>query len=408
MSREGKPVEDWSTDYDLFDPDYVEAPKSVWKDLRERCPVAHTTRWGGSWMATKYEDVQKMVRMAPELSSRSVTVIPPSPELREELIAEAKEYGSENPPITSDPPLHKPYKQLILPFFTPKATESYRKFTEDLCHQLIDRIIDKGECDAAADYAQQIPPRVIATILGIDPARGDDFTEWTQGVLEFGQTQPELRSKYRRIIREFFTELVAQRKKEPGDDVISTLLASEVEGEPVNEYTVVGICNLLLVAGIDTTWSSIGAALWHFAGHADDRRRLASDPELFPTAIEEMLRYYGPVMMARKVLEPVEFGDASMCPGDKLLLNFPAANHDPDVFERADEVILDREQNRHVAFGVGIHRCAGSNLARMEMDVALRIWFERIPEFELSDPEAVTWVGGQVRGPRSIPVRFST
>ena len=283
MSREGKPVEDWSTDYDLFDPDYVEDPKPVWKDLRERCPVAHTTRWGGSWMATKYEDVQKMVRMVPELSSRSVTVIPPSPELREELIAEAKEYGSENPPITSDPPLHKPYKQLILPFFTPKATESYRKFTEDLCHQLIDRIIDKGECDAAADYAQQIPPRVIATILGIDPARGADFTEWTQGVLEFGQTQPELRSKYRRIIREFFTELVAHRKKEPGDDVISTLLASEVEGEPVNEYTVVGICNLLLVAGIDTTWSSIGAALWHFAGHADDRRRLASDPELFPT-----------------------------------------------------------------------------------------------------------------------------
>lgn len=410
MDREDKPVEDWATDYDIFDPEYVKDPKPVWNDLRERCPVAHTKRWGGTWMATRYEDLREMVRMVPELSSRSVTVVPPSPELREELIAEAKEYGTENPPITSDPPEHKPYKQLILPFFTPKATESYRGFTESLCHDLVDRIVDKGtgKADAAADYAQQIPARVIAAILGIDPARGDEFTEWTQGVLELGQTHPELRSKYRRVIRDFFAELVAQRREKPGDDVISTLIGSEVEGEPVSDHTVIGICNLLLVAGIDTTWSSIGASLWHFAGHPEDRRRMASEPELFPTAIEEMLRFYGPVMMARKVLEPVEMRGASMCPGDKLILNFPAANHDPEVFDRADEVVLDREQNRHVAFGLGIHRCAGSNLARMEMDVALRVWFDRIPEFELSDPDAVTWAGGQVRGPRSIPVTFPT
>jgi cytochrome P450 len=237
--------------------------------------------------------------------------------------------------------------------------------------------------------------------------RGDEFTEWTQGVLELGQTNPALRIKYRRIIREFFSDLVAQRRADPSDDVVSTLIASEVEGEPLNDHSIIGICNLLLVAGIDTTWSSIGASLWHFAGHPADRRRMAAEPELFPTAIEELLRYYGPVMMARKVLEPVTIGDVTMNPGEKLVLNFPAANHDPDIFERADEVVLDRERNRHVAFGIGIHRCAGSNLARMEMDAALRIWFERIPEFELSNPEAVTWAGGQVRGPRSIPVHFA-
>lgn len=407
MSREGKPVEDWATDYDIFDPDYVKDPAPYWNDLRSRCPVAHTTRWGGSWMATRYEDLQEMVRMVPALSSRSVTVVPPSPELREELIEEIKQYGTESPPITSDPPEHKPFKQLILPFFTPKATESYRPFTETLCHDLIDRVIDKGSCDAAADYAQQIPPRVIATILGIDASRGDEFTEWTQGILELGQTNPEMRSKYRRVIREFFAEHVAQRRKNPGNDVVSTLIASEVEGKPLSDHTIIGICNLLLVAGIDTTWSSIGASLWHFAGHADDRRRMAAEPDLFPTAIEELLRFYGPVAMARKVQDPVEFHGATMNPGDKLILNFPAANRDPAVFDRADEVVLDRQQNRHVAFGIGIHRCAGSNLARMEMDVALRVWFERIPEFELSDPDAVTWAGGQVRGPRSIPVRFS-
>jgi cytochrome P450 len=406
MSDEQRPVEDWATDFDIFDPGYVKDPAPVWDELRARCPIAHTERWGGAWMATKYDDLRELVRMVPELSSRAVAVVPLPPEMREEAIAEAKMYGTENPPITADPPEHKPFKQLILPFFTPTAVEGYRKFTEELSHQMIDRIIDKGEGDAAEDFAQQIPPRVIAQMLGIDPGRGDDFTEWTRGVLELGQTDPEARRKYRAIIRDFFAEMITERRAKPTDDMISRLIAAEVDGKPLTDHTIQGVCFLLLVAGIDTTWSSIGASLWHFAGHAEDRRRLALDPELFPTAIEEMLRFYAPVMMARKVTQHVEMGDKVLCPGDKMILNFPAGNRDPEIFERPDEVVLDRERNRHVAFGLGIHRCAGSNLARMEMDVALRVWFERIPEFELSNPDAVTWAGGQVRGPRSIPVRF--
>lgn len=406
MSEEQRPVEDWTSDFDIFDPEYVKNPGPVWDEMRSKCPIAHTERWGGAWMATKYDDLRELVRMVPELSSRSPAVVPVPPQMREELIAEVKMYGSENPPITADPPEHKPYKQLILPFFTPSAVEGYRQFTEDLAHELIDRIIDKGEGDAAEDYAQQIPPRVIAQMLGIDPGRGAEFTEWTRGVLEIGQTDPEARRKYRTIIRDFFAELIVQRRAKPTDDVISRLIAAEVEGKPLSDHTISGICFLLLVAGIDTTWSSIGSSLWHFAGHAEDRRRLAANPDLFPTAIEEMLRFYAPVMMARKVTQHVEMGDKVLCPGDKMILNFPAGNRDPAVFDRPDEVVLDRERNRHVAFGLGIHRCAGSNLARMEMDVALRVWFERIPEFELSNPEAVTWAGGQVRGPRSVPVRF--
>jgi hypothetical protein len=119
-----------------------------------------------------------------------------------------------------------------------------------------------------------------------------------------------------------------------------------------------------------------------------------------------MLRYYAPVTMARVCQRDIEVGDVTFKEGDRVLMNFPGANHDPEAFERADEVVLDREKIRHIAFGVGIHRCAGSNLARMEMDVALRVWFERIPEFELSDPDAVTWAGGQVRGPRNMAIKF--
>jgi len=163
---------------------------------------------------------------------------------------------------------------------------------------------------------------------------------------------------------------------------------------------------LLIIAGIDTTWSGIGASLWHMAQNPEHRRRWVEEPEVQPFALEEFLRFYAPVTMAREVVEEVRYGDVTLCPGDKVLMNFPGANDDPETFENANEFVIDRTRNRHIAFGAGIHRCAGSNLARMEMDAALRIWFERIPEFELSDSDSVTWAGGQVRGPRNMAIQF--
>lgn len=405
--REGCPVEDWATDFDVMDPGYIVDPAPVWRELRDRCPIAHTTRWGGAWLPTRYDDVRDMARAAPTLSNRSPGVIPPAAEMREMLIKEVKEFGSELPPISSDAPEHKPFKQLILPLFSPKAVEEYRAYTETLAHQLIDGFIANGKADAAVDYAQQIPPRVIARIIGIDDARSDEFVEWVRGILELGQTDGEVRMKYRRKIRDFFQEMIEERRNAPRDDAISKLMATEMDGEPLSDYTVVGVCFLLLVAGIDTTWSSIGSALWHFGVTPDDRRRMYAEPEIFPTAVEELLRYYAPVVMARRVMDPIKFGDVEMAPGEKVVMNFPGANRDPEAFERPDEVVLDRERNRHIAFGIGIHRCAGSNLARMEMDVALRVWFERIGDFEVSDKEAVRWAGGQVRGPRIVPMRVA-
>jgi hypothetical protein len=163
---------------------------------------------------------------------------------------------------------------------------------------------------------------------------------------------------------------------------------------------------LLLIAGIDTTWSAIGAALWHLAGNPDDRRRLVADPALLPTAMEEFLRAYAPVTMARLVKDDMDWHGAQMRADDWILLSFPAANRDPEQFERAGDVVIDRQVNRHAAFGLGIHRCVGSHLARMELRVALEAWLARIPEFTLADPAAVTWSTGQIRGPRALALRI--
>jgi cytochrome P450 len=200
---------------------------------------------------------------------------------------------------------------------------------------------------------------------------------------------------------------VAERRANPGGDLITELLNSEIDGEPYSDENAVGAVGLLVIAGIDTTWSAIGSSLLHFATHPEDRARWIEDPDVRPLAIEELLRFYAPVTMARLLPNDIEFAGCSMKAGEWLLLPFASANRDPAMFEDPDTFVIDRKRNRHAAFGLGPHRCAGSNLARMEMRIAIEEWLNRIPDFEVSDPEGVTFSVGQVRGPRTLPFAIS-
>ena len=401
-------VKDWTQDYDIFDKDYIKNPFPIWDEVREQCPVAHTERWGGSFMPTRYEDLFNIARDIEHFSSRDVlvsAVMPPPDAEREEIVDEEMiaQYNVGAPPITSDPPVHTWARKILLPPFSANAVAKYEPETRELCAELVEGFIKNGRADGAADYAQQIPPRVIASMLGIPKEEAPMFTEWVRGFLELGLTNPELREQSAMNIFQYMNERIQERKANPREgDLVSYLLAQKVDGEPVPEGHVLGTCFLLMVAGIDTTWSSIGSALWHLAQHPEDRKRLINEPEIMPLAIEELLRAYSPVTMARCVAEDTEYAGCPMHEGDKVLMNFPAANRDPRMFEDPDKVIIDRPKNPHIAFGVGIHRCAGSNLARMEMKVSIEEWLKRIPDFRLEDPGAVTWAGGQVRGPRQM------
>ena len=394
------PVTDWDTDFDVLDPGYVAEPFGIWDELRRTCPVAHTDRRGSTWLPTRYQDVVDLAHDIGHFSSTQITVIPFAGEAPDEPLLK---YGL--PPISADPPLHTWTRRLLLPWFSHRRVEEYEPMTRKLCAELVDGFVMSGSADAAGDYAQQIPVRVIASILGVPSSLSGTFTGWVHDVLEFAD-DPERRRRGVEGLIGFFVEEVARRKSEPGDDLLSSLLHSDVDGAPVEESVVLGVAALVLIAGVDTTWSAIGSSLWHLATHPDDRRRMAAEPELMSLAVEELLRAYSPVTMARVVTEDVEFQGCPMKAGDKVLMNFPAANRDPEMFEEPDHVVLDRELNRHVAFGSGIHRCAGSNLARMELRVALEEWLRHIPDFRLADGAEVTWAGGQVRGPRRLPVVF--
>jgi cytochrome P450 len=397
-----EPVIDWAEDFEIFDEVFVNDPYPIWKDLRDQgCPFARTERRQVSYMPTTFEAVRQVAGDTEHFSSFSVSVTP-TPNSYDDDGNRLRSI------ITTDAPDHTPERRLMLPFFAPKAVEKYREHTQELCRKLIREFIEDGRADIAGEYARQIPPRIIALILGIDPEMSDEFTTWVQGVLELGLQDEEIREHYAEIIRNFFVDEIKDRIENPGDDLISFLLSAEIDGEKVPMHVIRGNVGLMLVAGIDTTWSSIGSALWHLASHPEDRRRLVEDPELIPTAVEEFLRAYSPVSMARVATQDTMLGDREVKEGERIVLSFPAANRDPEAFENPEEIIIDRQVNRHVAFGSGIHRCAGSNLARLEMQVAIAEFLAMVPEFELEDPEAVTWAGGQVRGPRYLPVTFPT
>ena len=397
-SGEHPPVRDWATDFDHTDEAWAGDPYPIWDELRSTCPIAHSDRYGGTWLPTRHEDVAAIAYDTDNFTSRSVVVTnyrPPN--LAPRGIA---------PPISSDPPFHAGARRILLPLMSPQTIAKLEPSTRDYCESLVADLRGRDTVDAAVEYAQHIPVRVIARMLGFPEEDADKFRGFVHHVLEEVTLPLEQRFMGMQELFEYLRVQVQDHIDNPRDDLTTAMLNAEMNGEPVGMEHVGGTVALLLLAGIDTTWSAIGASIWHLAGHPGDRERLVADPGLLPTAIEEFLRAYAPVTMARLVKHDMEWRGCPMKADDWILLSFPAANRDPDAFEAADEIVIDREINRHAAFGLGIHRCVGSHLARMELRVALEVWLQAFPSFHLADPDAVAWAGGQVRGPRRLPVRI--
>ncbi|HJU32429.1 MAG TPA: cytochrome P450 [Hyphomicrobiaceae bacterium] len=390
MSR--PPVKDWATDFDHLDAAWVNDPFPIWDEMRKTCPIAHTERFMGVYFPSRYADVRAVAYDTEHFSSRRI------------IVRETPPPRIPAPPITSDPPEHRPARMVLLPPFTPDAMKKLEPRARALANELIDRFAKRGKADAAVEYAQEIPVRLIAHMLGLPESDGDLYRRWIKMILEEGITNVPIAVKAAEEMTHYFMGYVQQRTQKPGDDLISYLIKARHNGQPLAPENVIGSLRLLLIAGIDTTWSGIGSCIWHLATHAEDRRRLVKEPQLMPTAIEEFLRAYAPVTMAREVVKETTIDGCTFKPGEMVLLSFPAANRDPAMFPDADKVLIDRKENRHAAFGLGIHRCVGSNLARMEMTIAVEELLKRIPEFELNGP--VTWSEGTVRGPRQLPIKF--
>ena len=395
------PVADWATDLDHADPEYNERAHAIWDELRDGgCPIAHSDRYGGMWAPLTHEFVKEVAYDTDHFSSQGVVVSSGRPLIPAPM--------GPVPPISSDPPFHQIARRLLLPPFSPKQIEPWEPEVRRLCNELLDAMgeVEPGTTvvDAAVQFAQHIPVNVIARMLGFPAEDHDLFREFVHHALETVNEPVEVRQAGFARLDAYLATQIDDHRARPRDDLTTYLLNVEFDGNKLSPEHVRGSIVLLLIAGIDTTWSAIGSALWHLAGHPDDLDRLVTDPDVTVFAIEEFLRAYAPVTMARLVKEDVDFHGCPMKANEWVLLPFPAANRDPHFFEDAGGFVIDRAANRHAAFGLGIHRCIGSNLARLELRIAIEEFVARFPRFELAG--AARWSVGQIRGPRELPVRI--
>jgi len=377
-------------------PEWTEDPYTIWDNLRQQCPIAHTREFGGAWLPVTYDAIVQTAKNTDDFSS--VTGI-----IGQEAFEPAP--IGVTPPISSDPPYHKAARDLMMPVFSPPKVRELEEFLTEKCNQWLDELQGVETFDASEQYASKIPPAIISKILGLPEEDRDQFLEIIHICFESLALSMEDRNEKLKPVLKYLVKEMGKRKREPRDDFITQIINAEIDGQPISSSHKFGSILLMIIAGIDTAWSSISAAIWHLGQNPDDFYRLKNEPELMDIAIEEFLRFYAPVSMARVVKHDTEFMGCPMKKDEWVLIPYAAGNRDPEVFENADKFIIDRKNNRHIAFGSGIHRCAGAGLARMEIKVALTAFINRYPfGFELSNPESVKWSPGQVRGPRTVPI----
>lgn len=387
-------------DFDHHSGEFAEDPWTPLAELRNTCPVAYTENHGGFWVLTGYEDIKQVATDDVRFSSAQGLTIP-----------DKKNPSQRSIPAEMDPPDFLHFRHILHPMLSPTAVDRLTPVIERFVHAAIDDFIEAGHCDLVHDFADPVPAMTTLHKLGLPVDRWKEISEPLHRVVFLRQDNPERGNVMEQLqaVSKLLYETVAARREAPRDDMISYLVNSTVDGRPITDEEVKEMVYLTIQGGFDTTGSAISNALIHLDRDRDAREKLRDDPTLMGPAIEEFLRFEAPqVALARTATEDVVVGGQHIKAGEKLLLVWASANRDRELFDNPDELDLDRFPNRHMTFGLGAHRCLGSNLARRQMEVALTGLLRRIPDYEIDyknarRPETV----GIVYGMYSLPVRFS-
>ncbi len=398
---------------DLFDPTFKANPYPTYAELRSEAPVyrAELPDGRGVWLVTRYDDVVAVLkdeRFAKDwrsaMTPEQLAQIPPIPEVMKPL--------SENM-LDKDPPDHERLRRLVSKAFTPRLIERMRPRVQDIADTLLDAVEDNGGMDLIDDYAFPLPITVIAELLGVPVEDRNRFREWSNAAVS-GDTTQEYVEKillpHMQAFIDYLRALFEEKRENPKDDLISALVLAEEAGDKLSEDELLAMVFLLLVAGHETTVNLIGNGTLALLQNPDQLQKLKDDPSLIKPAIEELLRYDGPVETSteRFAREDVAIGDTVIPKGEMVMVVIAAADHDPERFPEPNTLDIARADNKHLAFGKGIHHCLGAPLARMEGQIALGTLLRRMPDLRLKrSPESLTWRPGMVlRGLKGLPVEF--
>jgi cytochrome P450 len=383
-----------------MDPDMAAHPQIMFKALRDECPVMAIE--GTGVVLTRKVEIDEALRH-PEIFTSNM---------------DAVDLKNARPmiPLQIDPPEHKKYRKLLDPIFAPRRMAAMDDSVSRIVNNLIDGFIDQGEVDFAQAFSVPFPSEVFLTLLGLPLGELDRFLAMKDGIIRpdhvtgkpYGsRAVNDFQQKVADSVYEYFNEVLDAREATRQDDLLSLFLDAEVDGQRLTRNDILDICFLFLIAGLDTVTATLDCMFAFLAQHPEHRQQLVDDPSMIPSAIEELLRWETPVMgVVRASLEDTSLGGCPVKKGDQVMLMIGSANTDEAEFEDADTVRFDREANRHIAFGGGIHRCLGSHLARLELRVALREWHRRIPDYSVEPDHTLVYTGG-IRSIDHFPMRFT-
>jgi cytochrome P450 len=389
--------DDWLVNhYDYLSEDFHRELHPALARMRSLCPIAHSDAHEGYWAMTKYEDVLSIAQDWETFSNELGVGIPETHTLILTI------------PEGLDPPIQRIYKKLISAYFTPGVVRAYEEPTRALVNRLIDDFIETGSCDFFTEFAQPFPGLAFFDLVLNAPADQVKYVNdlATDASKPDNPNGPQVWEAFGKWIFDFVAD---RRASEPKGDVVDAILAAEIEGRPIEDMEVFGTILLLILGGLETTAGVLGQAMLRFAREPEIPAMLRANPDLIPAAVEELLRLDGSfVAIGRTVRNDTEVGGCPIKAGEHVLISWASANRDEDEFDRPDEFIVDRERNRHLAFGAGPHRCAGSNLARQNLRVAIAEIVNRLDDIKLAAPEeTLPYHTAFNRTPLSVPISFT-
>ncbi|MFE7778372.1 cytochrome P450 [Streptomyces sp. NPDC057445] len=392
------------------DPAFVADPFPLYHQLREDGPVRRAVLAGGveAWLVTRYEDGLAALS-DPRLSSDVRDAA--DPRLMEQLPVTERE-SLLSSMLRSDPPDHTRLRRLVSKAFTARRVAELRPRVQEITDRLLDDIAPAGRADLVADFALPLPVTVISELLGVPVGDRHDFQQWTDDMIlrRAEQPDPAVVDAAWRKMRAYLTGLLEAKRARPGEDLLSALLIARDEEQRLDEDELIAMSFLLLAAGYITTVNLIGGGIAALLANPAQLQMLREDPELLPGAIEEFLRYDGPVSpgIARFAREEVSIAGVTVPRGATVLIASAIADRDPERFADPDRLDITRQDNAHLAFGHGIHYCLGAPLARLEGQVAIGTVLRRLPGLALAVPPGeLRWRPGGLRGPGQLPVTFS-
>ena len=386
---------DWLSTFDHADPELAPVFYEVCRQLRTAGPV-QSDRHGGFWVLSNYDDVVTAERDHVSLSSAQGVTLP--------------FFGHKVPsiPLEKDPPEQAAYRRFLMPWFNPRAIAGLEHDVRNIVVSVIDQFIDESHADLVRDLASPIPPAVIAMLLGLPETDSRRFQDASNRMVRSSTSGD--REGLARAVADLFGylhEQVAVRRGVEPCDLLGRIVRGSIEGQPLTDDEVIGMVHLIVIAGHETTVNGIGHMLARLVAEPELQELLLADKSLVPLVVDEALRFEAPVTaMARTVTQPLTLSGACLAPGDKVLLLYSAANLDESHFTDADRFVASRKPNPHLAFGIGVHRCLGEHLARMEMSIVLQEVVSRLAQLRLVKGAQLEYTTGQSRGLKSLPVTF--